>query len=156
MFSFSCTKERKKEVPFSMAIGNGELMHECFPKHWMKKEWNKNEKRQWDRRRMNKEERRLDSLSLPNQNTILINTKYYFKRYGKNNKIQLTKKQNRLKIEKWQIIQPPPPGHTNLFAPFPPTVINFHIFFFWANLAHSFLFNITDRSTCIEKGFQPK
>ena len=24
---------RKKQVPFSMAIGHGELMHECFPKH---------------------------------------------------------------------------------------------------------------------------
>ena len=24
---------RKKKVPFSMAIGNGELMRECFPKH---------------------------------------------------------------------------------------------------------------------------
>ena len=24
----------KKEVPFSMAIGNEELMHECFPKHF--------------------------------------------------------------------------------------------------------------------------
>ena len=23
----------KKQVPFSMAIGNGELMHECFRKH---------------------------------------------------------------------------------------------------------------------------
>ena len=23
----------KKQVSFSMAIGNGELMHECFPKH---------------------------------------------------------------------------------------------------------------------------
>ena len=33
MFCFSCTKERKKEEPFSMAIGNRELMHECFPKH---------------------------------------------------------------------------------------------------------------------------
>ena len=33
MFIFSCTKERKEEVPFSMAIRNGELMHECFPKH---------------------------------------------------------------------------------------------------------------------------
>ena len=22
-----------EEVPFSMAIGNGELMHDCFPKH---------------------------------------------------------------------------------------------------------------------------
>ena len=27
MFIFSCTKERNEEVPFSMAIGNGELMH---------------------------------------------------------------------------------------------------------------------------------
>ena len=33
MFIFSCTKERNEEVPFRMAIGNGELMHECFPKH---------------------------------------------------------------------------------------------------------------------------
>ena len=23
----------KKQVPFRMAIGNGELLHECFPKH---------------------------------------------------------------------------------------------------------------------------
>ena len=23
----------KKQVPFSMAVGNVELMHECFPKH---------------------------------------------------------------------------------------------------------------------------
>ena len=27
-------KKEKKEVPFSKAIGNGELMQECFPKHW--------------------------------------------------------------------------------------------------------------------------
>ena len=33
MFIFSCTKERKEEVPLSMAIGNWELMHECFPNH---------------------------------------------------------------------------------------------------------------------------
>ena len=33
MFIFSCTKERKEEVPFSVALGNGELMQECFPKH---------------------------------------------------------------------------------------------------------------------------
>ena len=33
MFSLSCTKERKKEVPFSMAVGNSELIHECFSKH---------------------------------------------------------------------------------------------------------------------------
>ena len=24
---------REKKVPFSMAIGNGEFMQECFPKH---------------------------------------------------------------------------------------------------------------------------
>ena len=24
---------RREQVPFSMAIGNWELMHECFPKH---------------------------------------------------------------------------------------------------------------------------
>ena len=24
---------RREQVPFSMAIGNGKLMHECFPKH---------------------------------------------------------------------------------------------------------------------------
>ena len=28
----SCT-DRKKQVPFSMAIGNEELVHKCFPKH---------------------------------------------------------------------------------------------------------------------------
>ena len=33
MFSFSCTRNIKKEVAFSMAIGNRELIHECFPKH---------------------------------------------------------------------------------------------------------------------------
>ena len=30
---FLAFTERKKKVPFSMDIGNGELMHECFPKH---------------------------------------------------------------------------------------------------------------------------
>ena len=33
MIIFSCTKERKEEVPFGMAIGNRELMQECFQKH---------------------------------------------------------------------------------------------------------------------------
>ena len=43
MFGFSCTKERKEEVPFSMAIGNWELMHEFFPNThaWEQQEWNK-------------------------------------------------------------------------------------------------------------------
>ena len=26
-------RARREQVPFSMAIGNRELMHECFPKH---------------------------------------------------------------------------------------------------------------------------
>ena len=33
MSSFSCTKERKKEAPFSISIGNWEFMQESFPKH---------------------------------------------------------------------------------------------------------------------------
>ena len=33
MFSISCTKERKIKAPFIMAVGNGELMDECFPKN---------------------------------------------------------------------------------------------------------------------------
>ena len=32
MCTFSCTGG-KEQVPFSMAMGNGELMQECFPKH---------------------------------------------------------------------------------------------------------------------------
>ena len=32
MVSFSCTTERKNDVPFSMAVRNGELMNECFHK----------------------------------------------------------------------------------------------------------------------------
>ena len=27
------TRSKKKQVAFSMAIENGEIMHECFPKH---------------------------------------------------------------------------------------------------------------------------
>ena len=36
----------KKQVPFSMTIGNVELMHECFPKHreWEQQERNKTKK----------------------------------------------------------------------------------------------------------------
>ena len=30
---FLLHQRKKKEVPFSMAIGKEELMHECFPKH---------------------------------------------------------------------------------------------------------------------------
>ena len=94
MFSFSCTKEREKEVSFGMATGNGELMHEYFPKHSRMGTARMNEDNETDeddkKRGKSKggtKERRPDSLSLPNQNTILINIKwYYFKRYGKNTK----------------------------------------------------------------------
>ena len=54
MFSFSCTKERQKEVPWSMAIGKGELMHEYFPKTLAHLN-GKNEIRHWDRRRWKEE-----------------------------------------------------------------------------------------------------
>ena len=30
---FTVTVERRDQVPFSMAIENGELMHECCPEH---------------------------------------------------------------------------------------------------------------------------
>ena len=43
MFIFSCTKERNEEVPFSMAIGIAELMHEWFTNThaWEQQELNK-------------------------------------------------------------------------------------------------------------------
>ena len=31
---FIAFTERRKKVPFRKTIGNGDLMHECFPKHW--------------------------------------------------------------------------------------------------------------------------
>ena len=34
----------KKKVPFSIAIGNGELMHECFPKHSRREQQEENNK----------------------------------------------------------------------------------------------------------------
>ena len=101
MFSFSCTKERENEVPFSMAMGNMELMHECFPKHSRREQQESNktiirltktvrERREYGKKKSRHESP--DSLSLPNQIIILINIKcYYFKRYGKKyNEIQLT------------------------------------------------------------------
>ena len=35
LLSFQLFIERKNLVRFSMAIGNGELMHECCAKHWL-------------------------------------------------------------------------------------------------------------------------
>ena len=52
-------------------------------------------------------ERSPDSLSLPNQNTILINIKwYYFTRYEKNNEIQLTK--NKMDLNNRKMTNHPP------------------------------------------------
>ena len=75
-----------------MAIGNAELLHECFPKHSRMgtagmKEDNETdeERREYGKSIAGTKARSPVSLSLPNQNKILINVKwYYFKRYGKN------------------------------------------------------------------------
>ena len=67
-----------------MAIGNGELMHECFPKHWrmgtarMKEdketdEEDKNRGVSAERTKADTKKRSPDGLSHPNQNTIIIN-----------------------------------------------------------------------------------
>ena len=83
MFNFSSTKDRKREVQFSMAIGNEDLIHKCFPKHSRIR--TENEIRQetveegkkrgvsMERSKADTKERGPDGLSLPNQNTILIN-----------------------------------------------------------------------------------
>ena len=72
----------KKRVPFSMVIGNVELMHECFPKHLRmgtaRMKYDKEFMRDLIMERSKvgtKEKRSPDGLSLPNQNTIIINIK---------------------------------------------------------------------------------
>ena len=82
MFIFSCTKERNEEVPFSMAVGNWELMKECFTKHSrmgtarMKYDngTDEDEKRgeSMEKCKAGTKERSLNSLSLLNQNKIII------------------------------------------------------------------------------------
>ena len=63
-------------------------MHECFPKHLFMGTARMKEDNETDGKKRGvsmKKVRSPDSLSLPNQNTILINIKwYYFTRYGKN------------------------------------------------------------------------
>ena len=72
-----------------MAIGNWELIHECFPKHSrmgtarMKEDNETDEdgkKRgvSMEKSKAGTKERSPNSLSLPNQNTILINIKLYY------------------------------------------------------------------------------
>ena len=67
-----------------MAIGNGELMHECFPKHSPmgtarmkedKETYEEGKKRgaSMERSKAGTKEKSLDCLNYPNQNTIIIN-----------------------------------------------------------------------------------
>ena len=75
----------KRQVPFSMAIGNEELMHECFPKHspmgTARMKSNKETEAEGRYRGVSmerstvgtKNKRSTDGLSLPNQNAIIIN-----------------------------------------------------------------------------------
>ena len=71
-----------------MAIGNGELMHECFPKHSRMSTARMKEEEEGKKRGVSTEislagtkEISPNGLLLPNQNTILI--KHNFTRYGK-------------------------------------------------------------------------
>ena len=84
MFIFSCTKERNEEVPFSMAIGNWELVQECFAKHSrmgterMTQDHEIDEDTQkrgvsMEKRTAGTNKRSPDGLSHPNRNTIIIN-----------------------------------------------------------------------------------
>ena len=59
MRTCSCTVG-KTQVPFSMDIGNVELMHECFPntRAWEQQEWNKLKKQTKKERRGVSMERR--------------------------------------------------------------------------------------------------
>ena len=65
-----------------MAIGNVELMHECFPKHSLMGKAKKNKETDEEgkkkgvnveRRKAGKKEKSPDGLNYPNQNTIIIN-----------------------------------------------------------------------------------
>ena len=84
MFIFSCTKEINEEIPFSMAIGNGELMHECFPKHsrmgtarmiYANETDEDGQKRGVSMEKSTAGTNKIspDGLSHPNRNTIIIN-----------------------------------------------------------------------------------
>ena len=82
---FSCTKERKEEVTFSMAIGN-ELVHKYFPEQSrmgtarMKSDTTDEERKQRVRKRVKQARKKVlpDGLSLANGNTILINNMVLF------------------------------------------------------------------------------
>ena len=120
---FNAFTERKKKVPFSMAIGNGELMHECFPKHLsmgtarmikIKKQTKEVRREAWvwkKAKRARNKKRCPDGLSHPNQKTIIINKNVviFYKKWKKYNEIQLTKSKMDLNIRKMTNHPPSPP-----------------------------------------------
>ena len=79
----SCRFAKKESIPFSLAIGNGELMQECFPKHTHMGTARKQQDKETDevRKRGVSMEKSIAGAkknksgwpSLPNQNTIIIN-----------------------------------------------------------------------------------
>ena len=77
--TYSCAVGNKG-VPFSMAIGNGELMHECFPKHLrmgtarikQDKETDEDGKKRGVRMERGKADTKKSPDGQPNQNTIII------------------------------------------------------------------------------------
>ena len=84
MFIFSCTKERNEDVQFSVAVGNGELVQECFPKHSrmgtarMKQDNETDEDTQkggvsMEKSKSGTNKRSPDGLSHLNRNTIIVN-----------------------------------------------------------------------------------
>ena len=119
-----------------MAIGNWELMQECFPnsRAWEQQEWNKIQKQTKTVRSeasVWKEVKLARNKKVPNQYIIIINKIcYYFIRYGESSMtFNLQKIKWPWAIKKWKIIHPPPYsyiiwfkktitiGQKNLFQP---------------------------------------
>ena len=93
-----------------MAIGNVELVHECFPKNLSMgperikkdKETDEREKERhkYGQKQSEHEKKSPDRLAHPYQNITIINIIYFIWNGKKYNEIQLTKKQNVL--EQWK------------------------------------------------------
>ena len=117
MLIISCTKERNEEVPFSMAIGNWELCTSGFPNThaWEQQEWNKTirqtktlrrDARVWKKCTAGTNKRNPDGLSHLNRNTIINNLVKLYKKWKKNNEIQLTK--NKMDLNNRKMTNHPP------------------------------------------------
>ena len=77
-----------------MAIGKGELMQDCFPKHLRMgtPRWKYDNEIQGGKKRGGHKKNKSDGLSLPNQNTIInIICILFYNICKKYNEIQLTK-----------------------------------------------------------------